>query len=134
VGIFIHFYEMFVYLWPSVSLFRQLHMLRWSGKGSCLINAYYFQLWAKGLIMYIAPIILGKWDRREDWVIVRADVHNCLVLPTESPTAKRINWEEAPKLHRTYEPMIERIKHLMNHGLTTMMVLHDFLSIRIASL
>jgi hypothetical protein len=48
--------------------------------------------------------------------------------------AKRINWEEALKLHRTYEPMIERIKHLMNHGLTTMMVLHDFLSIRIAPL
>jgi hypothetical protein len=33
-----------------------------------------------------------------------------------------------------YGPMIERIKHLMSHGLPMMMVLHDFLSRRITPL
>jgi hypothetical protein len=45
----------------------------------------------------------------------------------ESPMAKHSDWEEAPKLHGDYEPVIERIKFLASHGLTTMMVLHDFL-------
>jgi hypothetical protein len=44
------------------------------------------------------------------------------------------DWEEVLKLHRAYEPMIERIKHLMSHGLTAMMVRHNFLSRRIAPL
>jgi hypothetical protein len=33
-----------------------------------------------------------------------------------------------------FRPVIERIKHLMSHGLSVMMVLHDFLSRRIAPL
>jgi hypothetical protein len=44
VAIFIHFYEMFVGVRPSVPLFRLFHMLRWVGKGSNLIGPYYFQL------------------------------------------------------------------------------------------
>jgi hypothetical protein len=61
------------------------------------------QLRAKGLIVYITPISPGKWDRwREDWVIVRVDVDDCLALPTESPTAKHSDWEETPKLHVAY--------------------------------
>jgi hypothetical protein len=42
VVIFIHFYEMFIYMRPSVTLFRMFHMLWWSMKGSGLIDAYYF--------------------------------------------------------------------------------------------
>jgi hypothetical protein len=61
-------------------------------------------------------------------VVVRADVHNHLMLPTESPTAQKIAWEETPKLHVAYGPVVERIKHLTSHGLSAMMVLHDFLS------
>jgi hypothetical protein len=111
------------------------YVLRWSGKGSGLIDAYYFQLQAKGPITYIAPISFDKWDHwREDWVVIRADVHSRLVLPTESPTAKKTTWEETPKLHVAYGLMIERIKHLMSHGLSTMMMLHDFLSRHIAPL
>jgi hypothetical protein len=133
--IFIHFYKMFISVWPSVSLFRLFHVLWWSGKGSSLISAYYFQLWAKGPITYIAPISPSKWDHwREDWVIVQADVHDRLLLPTESPTAKRSDWEEAPMLHRAYELMIKRIKLLMSHGLTMMLVLHDILMRRILPL
>jgi hypothetical protein len=87
------------------------HVLRWSRKGSGLIDAYYFQLQAKGPITYIAPISLGKWDRWwEDWVVVQADIHDRLVLTTESLTAKKTTWEETLKLHMAYGPMIERIK------------------------
>jgi hypothetical protein len=67
VVIFIHFCEMFVCMRPSVTLFRIFHVLWWSRKGSGLISAYYFYLWAKGTIAYIAPISSGKWDRwKED--------------------------------------------------------------------
>jgi hypothetical protein len=67
-------------------------------------------------------------------VVVRADAHDHLVLPTDSPTTKKTAWEEAPKLHMAYEPLIERIEHLMSHGILTMMVLQDFLSRCIAPL
>jgi hypothetical protein len=56
------------------------------------------------------------------------------VLLTESPMAKHNDWEEVPKLHRAYEPVIKMIKHLTSHGFTTVMVLHDFLSRRITPL
>jgi hypothetical protein len=46
--------------------------------------------------------------------------------------AKKATWEVIPKLHVAYGSMIERIKHLMSHGLLKMMVLHHFLSRRIA--
>jgi hypothetical protein len=46
---------MFICVWPSINLFRMFHVLRWSENGSCLIDAYYFQLLAKGPIVYIAP-------------------------------------------------------------------------------
>jgi hypothetical protein len=45
-------------------------------------------------------------------VIVWADVHDRLVLSTESPTAKHGDWEDTPKLHVAYGPAIERIMHL----------------------
>jgi hypothetical protein len=67
-------------------------------------------------------------------VVVRADVHDRLALPTESPMAKKVAWEETQRLHVAYRPVIERVKHLMCHGLSAMMVLHDFLSRRIAPL
>jgi hypothetical protein len=106
-----------------------------SGKGSGLIDAYYFQLRAKGLIVYIAPISSDKWDHwREDWVVIRVDVHDRLVLPTESPMTKKTAWEETSRLHVAFGPVIERIKHLTSHGLSTMMVLHDFLLKRITAL
>jgi hypothetical protein len=81
------------------------------------------------------PISSGKWDRwREDWVVIQADVHDRLVPPTESLMTKKTAWEETSRLHVAFGPVIERIKHLMSHGLSAMMVLHDFLSRRIAPL
>jgi hypothetical protein len=54
------------------------------------------------------------------------------VLPTEPLTAKQSDWDEAPKVHRAYGPVIKRINLLRNHGLMAMMVLDDFRSRRIA--
>jgi hypothetical protein len=54
-------------------------------------------------------------------VIVWADVHDCLVLSIESLTAKLSDWEET-------------LKHMMSHGLSAMMMPHDFLSRRITPL
>jgi hypothetical protein len=65
-------------------------------------------------------------------VIVRADVHDCLALLTETLTTKRNAWEETPKLHVAFGLVIERIKNLTSHDLSVMMVLHDFLSRSIA--
>jgi hypothetical protein len=70
----------------------------------------------------------------EDWVIVRADIHDRLVLSTEVPMGKRDGWEKVSELQRDYEPMIKRIKLLVAEGLTPMMVLFNFLSKRIAPL
>jgi hypothetical protein len=42
VVIFVHFYKMFVCVRPWINLFRLFHVLRWSGKGTGLISAYYF--------------------------------------------------------------------------------------------
>jgi hypothetical protein len=67
VVIFVHFCDMFVCVRSLVTLFWMFHVQRWSEKGSSLIDVYYFQIRAKGLIMYIAPISSDKWDRwRED--------------------------------------------------------------------
>jgi hypothetical protein len=67
-------------------------------------------------------------------VVIWVNAHEHLVLLTESPTAKKTPCEETPRLHMAYEPMIERIKHLMSHGLSAMMVLHEFLLRRITPL
>jgi hypothetical protein len=48
---------------PSIKLFWMFHVMRWSVKGYSLIDAYYFQLRAKGPFTYITPISSGKWDR-----------------------------------------------------------------------
>jgi hypothetical protein len=67
VVIFVQLYKMFICVRPSVNLFRLFHVLRWFEKGLGLIGAYYFQLWAKGPIAYMAPINPSKWDHwRED--------------------------------------------------------------------
>jgi hypothetical protein len=65
---------------------------------------------------------------------VWADVHDRLVLPSGAPTGKRGDWERVPTLQRAYEPMVKRIQLLVNQRLSSMMVLFNFLSKRIALL
>jgi hypothetical protein len=99
VAIFVHFCEMFVDVRLSAPLFWLFHVMHWAGKGMNLIRPYYFQLRAKGPVVYITTVSPGKWDRwREDWVIVRADPHDRLLLPTGAPTGNCDHWEETLRL------------------------------------
>jgi hypothetical protein len=43
-------------------------------------------------------------------------------------------WEKVPDLWQAYNPVVKRIKFLAENGLTSMMVLFDFLRKRIAPL
>jgi hypothetical protein len=42
VAIFIHFYEMFICVRPSVRLFQHFHVLQSSGRSPTHLGAYYF--------------------------------------------------------------------------------------------
>jgi hypothetical protein len=44
VAIFVHFYEMFVYVRPLVRLFRLFHVLQSSERSPTHLGAYYFQI------------------------------------------------------------------------------------------
>jgi hypothetical protein len=58
---------------------------------------------------------------------VQADAHERLKLPTAAPKAPRIDWEQDPSLEPAYNPMLGRIWILAKSGLTSMMVLHDYM-------
>jgi hypothetical protein len=70
--------------------------------------------------------LASSW--RSDWAIVRVDPHHRLVLPTGAPTDNRDHWEEPPRLHASFKLVVERIRFLAGHDLSSMMVLSDFLS------
>jgi hypothetical protein len=85
--------------------------------------------------VYITALSPGKWDHwREDWVIMQPYAHDRLELPTALPMARRSDWEKVLDLQRAYNPMLQWIQFLAKKGLTSMIVLHDFLSKRIAPL
>jgi hypothetical protein len=65
---------------------------------------------------------------------VCVDAHNYLVLQTEAPTGKCDSWVEVTRLSVPFAPVVERIKLMPSRGLTSMMVLFDFLSRRIRPL
>jgi hypothetical protein len=65
---------------------------------------------------------------------VRVDTHDHLVLPTEALTGKHDSWVEVPRLLAPFVPVVKWIKLLVGRGLTSMMVLFNFLSRCIASL
>jgi hypothetical protein len=55
-------------------------------------SGYYFQHRMKGYSTYLATLSPGRWERwREDWVLVQADVHERLTLPTAASTAPRVD-------------------------------------------
>jgi hypothetical protein len=67
VAIFIHLYEMYVGVQPSVRLFRHFFVLKAMSPRPPLIDGYYFQRRALGHARYIAPVSPGRWERwRED--------------------------------------------------------------------
>jgi hypothetical protein len=60
-------------------------------------------------------------------VIVQSDPHDRLVLPTGAPTGNRDHREEPTRPHVSFEPMVDRIRFLADHDLSSIMVLSDFL-------
>jgi hypothetical protein len=65
---------------------------------------------------------------------VHADAHDWLALPTGAPTLDCTEWVKDPGLESGFDPILDRIQHLAENGLTSLMVLHDFLSRRLTPL
>jgi hypothetical protein len=135
VVIFVHFYEMFVGVRPSVWLFWHFFVMKAARLHPPLIDGYYFQCWMQNLSRYIAPVSLGRWERwRDDWALVQADAHDRHVLPAAALTLDRIEWGKDPDLELGFHPMLDQIRYLAENGLTSLMVLHNFLSKHLAPL
>jgi hypothetical protein len=68
-------------------------------------------------------------------VLVQTGAHKRLMMPTAAPMPPpRINWEQDPDLEPVFNPVLGRIRILAKGGLTSMMVLHDYVSKRIVPL
>jgi hypothetical protein len=100
-----------------------------------LIDGHYFQRWTPGHARYITPISPGRWERwREGWALVQADVHDRLALPVGGPTLDHTEWGKDPGLEPGFNPVLDRIQYLAENDQTSLMVLHKFLSKRLAPL
>jgi hypothetical protein len=114
---------------------RHFFVLKAVSQRPPLIGGYYFARRTQGPSQYIAPVSPGRWERwREDWVLMQADAHDRLVIPAAAPTLNRAEWGKDPGLESGFDPVLDRIQHLAESGLTSLMVLHDFLSRRLAPL
>jgi hypothetical protein len=126
---------MYVGVRPSVRLFRRFFVLKAACTHPSLIGGHYIQRLTLGHAHYIAPIFPGRWERwREDWALVQADVHDWLTVPVGAPTLDRTEWGKDPGLEPGFDPALDRIQYLAKNGLTSLMVLHNFLSKRLAPL
>jgi hypothetical protein len=135
VSIFIHFMEMFMGVCPCVTIFRHFYALVGSGRSKCAVGAYYFQLWHGMSSSYISTFSSAKWeDWRMDWVIAMTDANDHLELPTEGPLLDHSSWKARPSLLMELDLVLDRVNTLVRGGLTSMMVLGDFLRCRIAPL
>jgi hypothetical protein len=67
-------------------------------------------------------------------VLVQIDAHERLMLLTAVPTVPHVNWEQDPSLDPIFNPVLGRIRILTGGGLTSMMVLHDYVLKRITPL
>jgi hypothetical protein len=56
------------------------------------------------------------------------------VIPAAAPTLNRAEWGKDPDLESGFDPVLDRIQYLAESGLTSLMVLHDFLSRRLVPL
>jgi hypothetical protein len=135
VAIFIHLCEMFVGVRPLVRLFHCFFVMKATSQHPPLIGGYYFARRTQGPSRYIAPVSPGRWERwREDWVLMQADAHDWIVIPAAAPTLNRAEWGKDPDLEPGFDPVLDRIQYMAESGLTSLMVLHDFLSRRLAPL
>jgi hypothetical protein len=135
VAVFAHFMKMFVGVRPCTTIFRHFYALVGTGRSKREVGAYYFQLRHGMANSYISAFSSSKWeDWREGWVIAEADPHDRLELPTEGPQSDRSTWKAKPMIPEELGPVLNRVKNLQRSGLTSMMVLGDFLKRRIAPL
>jgi hypothetical protein len=105
VAIFVHLYEMFVGVQPSVRLFMRFFIMKAVSQHPSLIDNYYFQCRAHGHARYIVLISPSRWKRwRDDWALVQADVHDRLILSTAAPTLDRTEWVKDPGLESGFNP------------------------------
>jgi hypothetical protein len=65
---------------------------------------------------------------------MQADAHDRLVIPAAALTLNRAEWGKDLGLESGFDPMLDRIQYLAERGLTSLMVLHDFLLRRLAPL
>jgi len=106
-----------------------------SGKSKDEIGAYYFQTRSSLAMSYLPDLARGKWEEwRKDWLIASTDDNERLDLPTNGPTSDRKDWRARPKLAAEFDPILNRIRSLVEGGLSSMHVLGDFLKRRIAPL
>jgi hypothetical protein len=118
-----------------VWLFWHFFVLKAVSTRPSLIGGHYFQSQTSGHARYIAPVSPGRWERwREDWALVQADIHDRLALPVGGSTLDHTEWGKDPGLEPGFDPVLDRIQYLAENGLTSLMVLHDFLSKRLAPL
>jgi hypothetical protein len=112
-----------------VLLFRRFFVMKATSQHTALIGGYYFQRRTQGRGHYIAPISPGRWEHwRDDWALVQADIYDRLTLPVAALTLDCIEWVKDPGLESGFDPVLDRIKYLTENCLTSLMVLHDFLS------
>jgi hypothetical protein len=67
-------------------------------------------------------------------VLVQTDTHERLTLSTATSTTPHVDWEQDPGLEPVFNPVLGRIRILAESGLTSMLVLHDYVSKCIAPL
>jgi hypothetical protein len=65
---------------------------------------------------------------------MQADAHDRLVILAAVPTLDHVEWGKDPGLESGFDPVLDRIQYLAESGLTSLMVLHDFLSRHLAPL
>jgi hypothetical protein len=59
---------------------------------------------------------------------MQADAHDRLVIPAAAPTLNYAEWGKDLGLESGFDPVLDQIQYLAETGLTSLMVLHDFLS------
>jgi hypothetical protein len=65
---------------------------------------------------------------------VQVDAHDRLALPVDAPTLDRTERVKDLGLESGFDPVLDWIQYLVENGLTSPMVLHDFLSRRLVPL
>jgi hypothetical protein len=84
---------------------------------------------------YIIALQPDRWERwRDDWVLMQIDANERLTLPTAASMAPHVDWEQDPDLELVFNLVLGRIWILAESGLTSMMVMHDYVSKRITLL